>query len=100
MPCASSLSCHADIQWAKKLDILTSPGPQGLGSLSSNSTLDLFQSHKNTPSTMLRLQKLQTPDQQQDAYVSAFDKKVGAELCHASAAVHASALGLHSRVHV
>ena len=68
-------------------------------SLSSNSTLDLFQ-RKNTPYTMLRLQKLQTPDQQQDAYVSAFDKKVGAELCHASAAVHASALGLHSRVHV
>ncbi len=90
---------RADVQWAKKLETLTAPGPQGLGSLSSNSTLVLFQSRKNTSSTMLRLQKLQTPDQQQDAYVSAFDKKVGAELCQASAAVHASTPGLHSRAH-
>ena len=63
----------ADVQWAKKLDTLTAPGPQGLGS--SNSTLDLFQSRTNTPSTLLRLQQLQLPDQQLDAYVSTFDKK-------------------------
>jgi len=65
-----------EVQWAKKLDMLTAPGPQGLGSLRSNSQLDLFQSRKNTPSTMLRLQQLQQPDQQQEAYVSSFDKKV------------------------
>ncbi len=70
--------CISEVQWARKLDMLTAPGPQGLGSLRSNSQLDLFQSRKNTPSTILRLQQQQQPDQQQEAYVSSFDKKVRA----------------------
>jgi len=68
----------AEIQWARKIDNLSSTGPMGLGSRRGSpveSALDLFQTRSSTPYSMRRLQMLQAPSQQQESYVSSYDKK-------------------------
>ena len=68
----------AEIQWARKIDTLSSAGPLGLGSrrgAPADTALDLFQTRSSTPYSMRRLQMLQSPSQQEEGYVSSYDKK-------------------------
>ena len=67
-----------EIQWARKVDALTSTGPTGLGNrrgAPAETAVDLFQTRSNTPYSMRRLEMLQSAPQQQESYVSRFDKK-------------------------
>ena len=67
-----------EIQWARKIDALSSSGPLGFGTRRGSpqeTAVDLFQSRSTTPFSMRRLQVLQSPAQQQHSYVSNYDKK-------------------------
>ena len=67
-----------EIQWARKIDALSSSGPLGFGARRGSpqeTAVDLFQSRSSTPFSMRRLQLLQSPAQQQHSYVSNYDKK-------------------------